>query len=125
MHCESCETLIHHTFDEIPYCPNPNCDLVKGAHDWEVVPIILQMDANRRFCEAIGLQPREQPPKPIGRTCRKCSTPLENPYGLGVGCPNIACDSVNGLLDPERHTREGRVRNSGRALTRAIRRNRY
>ena len=48
MHCPSCKTPIQHTVCEIPYCPNAACWDQKGAHDWEVIPIIWQMEENRR-----------------------------------------------------------------------------
>ena len=47
-HCPNCQALIQRTLcGEIPYCPNLACGDQKGAHDWEFIPIILQIEANR------------------------------------------------------------------------------
>ncbi len=128
MHCESCETQIHHTFDGIPYCPNPDCRLVKGAHDWEVIPIIFQMDRNRRICQAIGLAPPTHPDEDAYRTlplfCWKCRSVLTDIRKPRIYCSNLTCDVTDATNMPEA-SRSDRVRDSGRVLARALRRNRY
>lgn len=64
-HCPACDARIQRTSCGIPYCPNSDCEAQKGAHDWELFPIILHMATTARLWQAIGLERR--PPMPIRR----------------------------------------------------------
>jgi len=129
MHCPNCKTLIQRTPCGIPYCPNPECWDQKGAHDWEVIPIILQMEANRLLGEAIGLVPRPHGPEPAARPapthCWNCGSVLTDGPGIGLYCPDRECDVGDGVgMTPEQF-RRSRAGKSGEVLARALRRNRH
>ena len=129
MHCPSCKSLIQRTVSGIEYCPSLDCELPKGAHDWEVVPIILQMAQTQKLWEAIGLvqrspAPVKTEPRFAPRHCWKCGSTLKEARGFGLYCPDNDCEVVDEVGCTREQFRRTRVGMSGTILARALRRNR-